>query len=331
MSAHFDWERALGELGVEYVTSGKNVGHGEINIRCPWCGANDPSFHLGINPKKSAWRCWRNKAHAGKSITYLLNRLVGFARASALLERYGLAGSQQTYARGPQSILGDGEAAPTRPFTFTMPTGVYPFDRKFDFATARYLAYRGFNARHVATVAADFCLHVGRHGQYAGRLVIPYIERGQIVHFTARAIAATKLRFKASPVDEAVIDPKELIYNADALDNPAGVILVEGPLDAIKTTFYAPLPGVALSTNSVSKEQLQRLKRAKRVIIMLDNDEVKNSAVGNVSTAALSLYADLMRAGVAAMVQPVPRGYKDLAEIPWNVFPRLITVETLLT
>ena len=39
----------LDDLNVEYIDSGKNHKAGNINIRCPYCGEEDPSYHLGIS------------------------------------------------------------------------------------------------------------------------------------------------------------------------------------------------------------------------------------------------------------------------------------------
>jgi len=189
---------------------------------------------------------------------------------------------------------------------------------------------RGFRNDDVTAVCSTFQLHVGRYGDYASRLIIPYIVGGVVAHFTARAIAPSRLRFKASPSDLATYDPTQLVFNSDALSNPAGVILVEGPLDAIKATVYGPLPAVALSTNTASPAQILLLKRARRVIILTDNDNVKTHSVGDISAQALTLFAQLMRAGVPVMLQPMMRGYKDLAEIPWNLYPDLVNLDTLL-
>jgi hypothetical protein len=332
VQARFDWEYVLRELGVDYTTKGKNVGRGEINIKCPWCGPNDPSHHLGIGisskTKQSAWRCWRNKTHSGHSTSYLLTKLVGRQRTLGVLRKYGLESANVRQA-APRAAEGDNEPA-ARPCEFKLPAGVYRFDSQFDFAHHRYLLARGFRGIDVAAIAEQFQLCVGRHGEYAGRLVIPYLVGNVAVHFTARAIAASHLRFKASPNDLAVFDPKELVYNSDAIENPAGVLLVEGPLDAIKASVYGPLPAVALSTNSASKSQIAVLKRARRVIILTDNDHIKTHAHGEVTVAALTLFAELMRAGISVSLQPMVRGFKDLAEIPWDRYPELVNVDTLL-
>lgn len=260
--------------------------------------------------------------HKGYSIAYLLNRLVGRAHASRILAKYGL--SDKPTLRVVEEENG------ARPLELVWPEGIYAYDPQFDHAVARYLVTRGFKEEDVNGVCERWQLRVGRHGTYAGRLIIPYLLGGAAVHFTGRAMGPAVLRYKANPTSCAVVDPSDLIFNADDVVAPAGVVLVEGQLDAIKATTYGPLPAVAMSTNSLSRNQLQVLTRARRVIIMVDNDHLKTSASGDITAAALTIYAQLIRAGVAALIQPIPRGYKDLAEIPATAYSALLSPEILL-
>ena len=47
------------EAGIQYVSSGKNVGGEDINIRCPYCDFLDPSAHCGINVTSGFFHCFR--------------------------------------------------------------------------------------------------------------------------------------------------------------------------------------------------------------------------------------------------------------------------------
>lgn len=73
----FDWRPFLEEHAIPYITRGPNVSRGETNIRCPFCGSADPSFHMGLNPETGWWSCWRNRtAHSGKSPVRLIMKLL---------------------------------------------------------------------------------------------------------------------------------------------------------------------------------------------------------------------------------------------------------------
>src|SRR5215831_10266594 len=77
------WQQLLDDANVDYVTRGSNTKKGEISIRCPWCGDDDPSHHLGIGEK--GWGCLRNAEHRGKSAITLISALLGCTPARAKL------------------------------------------------------------------------------------------------------------------------------------------------------------------------------------------------------------------------------------------------------
>jgi len=295
-----------------------------LNIQCPWCGTADPSFHLGINPKTGAYSCWRNRsAHSGYSPFRLLNQLLGAVKASAILRKYGVV------QRAAQDVVS--VRAEERPSVLHYPIGIAPYQAHLDDIFTRYLVQaRGFAQEDLAQVIQRFNLRVGRHGTYAGRWIIPYMVAGRVVYFTARAITSNAvLRYKACPDALAVLNPSTLLFNAEALDNPAGVILCEGALDAIKATIYGPIPAVALGTNNASAAQIQQLTRARRVFIILDNDHIENGPIGSVTNQALAIYANLISHGIPARVVPMPTPYKDLAAIPYSEYPKLLTIKAL--
>ncbi len=64
--------------------------------------------------------------------------------------------------------------------------------------------------------------------------------------------------------------------------------------------------------------------------MILDNDKGEDRIPGTHSEQTLLLYHDLIRAGVACRPVPMPKGYKDLADIPWRRFSTLITLDYLL-
>lgn len=315
-----DWISIFEEHGIEYRTRGANVAHGNINIHCPWCAYQDPSYHLGVSLTGKGYGCWRNSRHRGKDPSWLIRSLLGHQVAAKILARYVRAGR----AHGRPEIVRD---EIIRPHVLHLPEGVVQHDPIVDSRWDAYLVSRGFGIKDLPALWNDWGLLVGKYGTYAGRVLIPYYVRGEAVFFTARAITKdAEIRYKAMPHDQAVIDPKTILFNHDAIASPGGIILCEGPLDAIKATMYGPLPAVALSSNHATQEQLLALRAASRIYILLDNDHDDVMAVGE---QALLLYYELIRLGIPCVTRVIPKGYKDLAEIPAEKFADTITLEYL--
>lgn len=321
MRGIIDWVSVLEEHGVNYRARGANVAGGNINVHCPWCGGDDPSYHLGISLNGAGYGCWRNSKHRGRAPGYLLRALFGTA-ATEILRKYGITAS--SVPRAPADV-----AEPIRPSTLEYPDGVCEYHHSWGRAWLDYLTVeRGFNPEDLHILLDGWKLRCGRFGKYAGRLIIPYLMREQPVFFTARAIRDAELRYKAMPHDEAVINPKHILFHHDAIDSPGGIVVCEGQLDAIKATMYGPLPAVALSSNHATKEQLAALRAASRIYLVLDNDRWEIDP-RFISEQGLSLYHDLIKLDVPAKLVPMPRGFKDLASIPFEEYPSKFTLEYL--
>jgi hypothetical protein len=289
----FDWMTLLREQRIHYVTSGPNVKRGEVNIKCPWCGSADPSQHMGLNLETGWYSCWRNRAqHSGKSPLRLIMALLrvpyqrarslagldegyidpeGFdALAARLLRREGMTGRPEEVRR--RKLFMD---ASFRPITRKGATR-----RAYDYLREE----RGFNGASAAGDDADvlcrlYGLHMG-DGDFAARIVLPYVLDGELVTWTGRAIGPSKVRYKDLSIKESILPPKATLFNHDAIYDPqARVLLVEeGPFDALKTDFYGEPFGVravAMSTNTITDEQAFLLQGAveffERVFVVLDN------------------------------------------------------------
>lgn len=218
-----------------------------------------------------------------------------------------------------------------RPEDLVYPEGITEYAPGID---GRFLSYlimkRGFDEDGIARIFKEKKMLVGRFGKYAARLIIPYTVNGKPVYFTARAITDDpELRYRACPNVIAPMDPSHLLFNQDLVTNPAGIILTEGPLDAIKATEYGDLPALAMSTNHATKQQMALLHRARRVFIFMDNDELDTHEAGVVGGQALDLYYELIKLGIPCKCLPVPAPYKDLAEIPAEQFKRHLSLEKI--
>lgn len=319
----FDWEGLLTEQRVPFITSGPNVKRGELNIQCPWCGSADPSKHMGISRTTGWWACWRNRAqHSGKSPLRLVMRLLGVPYARAR-EICGL-GDDYVDPEGFDAIAARvmGRNKEVRPDLvdrrfLELDAGFLPIrDRGRTSRVWDYLYGRGFNGASKAGEDVDvlcdlYNLRAGT-GYWNDRVVIPYYQDGKLVTWTARAIAESTARYLDLSIEDSLLAPKETLFNHDCIQGGGkALVVVEGPVDALKLDFYGMPWGVravALSTNSVKDAQAFLLQPAddkfEQRIVMMDNASVLGLVDSMRMKQSLAFLKDLK-------AMPVPDGAKD--------------------
>lgn len=323
MSRRLDWRGVLRERGVPFIEKGKNVGRGEIAIRCPWCGSADPSMHMGINLDTGWWSCWRNRMqHSGKSPVRLLVQLLGInvrdARELAgLSDDYVDPDGFADFARGVlKNGLGSRRAVQERPQDMQWPKedGWRPLAprgltrRHWDYMTLE----RDFDPVDFDVVVRDYELGACTSGRNAHRVLLPYIVHGRMVAYTGRAIRKDmELRYLDAKHDLCVIEPRRTLYNHDALLAPARwLVVVEGPVDALKLDAYGKRYGVravALSTNSATEQQLYLL--AEYASTFTHMGCMMDASLGGIDNLRIMQELRLARPDVRAL--PPPAGLKD--------------------
>lgn len=316
----FDWPDLLKREGIPFIEKGPNVKRGEINIRCPFCGSADPSYHMGLNLGTGWWSCWRNRvAHSGKSPVRLIMRLLGIpywlARKTAGLgEDYV---DPEGFDAAAARLLGreTGTARPEelrREFLHHDRYAVPITDRIATRRAWNYLYERGFEERDIDRLVEDYDLRTARDGHFAGRVIMPYYLEGKLVAWTGRAIGTSNTRYRDLDRESCLVQPKETLYNHDCVITGGEVLVIqEGPFDALKIDFYGKAYGVrsvALSTNSVSDEQAAMLSAAddqfRRKLVMMDNA----TSLGFVDSMRLKQQLGFMH-NIKAV--KVPYGQKD--------------------
>ena len=317
MSRTIDWIRLLDEHRIPYIERGPNVKRGEANIKCPMCGSADPSFHMGLNLETGWYSCWRNrKAHSGKSPLRLIMRLLGVPYWKAR-EIAGLSADfidPEGFTAVVARLLGRAEKAQEMPENVNRYLA-YPDDfRPLRGSSARrhreYLLARGFE--YVDDFAELYDLAHTTSGDWAHRVVIPYKIDGDLVTWTGRAIAKAVIRYRDLPVDESLVPAKETLFNYDCIAKGGrALVIVEGPIDALKVDFFGREVGVravGLSTNSVSDEQAYMLEEARgqfdRTLVMMD----QASSLGFVDS--MRICQELAFIGKVSPIK-VPYGLKD--------------------
>lgn len=319
MSSKVNWLRLFREFNVEYIDHGHNVKKGNVNICCPFC-VNDQKFFMGVDPSSGAWGCWWSKEHRGMSPIRLIMRLlrVSYERAreiAGLGESYidpegfaAMADRLMGRSLPEQESEGNKSLSFLREFREISPTGAA---RRF----WNYLEGRGFD--DVSDLCDRYQLRCAISGDFQDRVIIPFIVNGEIVAWTGRAIGSTTLRYRDSPKEINVINPKETLFNIDAAKvGGKALVVVEGQFDVLKSDYYGSdfgVRSVGISTRMLTDDQVYVLNdiagRFDRVVLMLDTAK-KTDVVGSMDL--MGQLSDIRNLEYAS----VPYGYKDCGAMP---------------
>lgn len=230
----FDWHN------IYYITSGKNVQFGNFNTKCPWCGYDDPSEHLGISLTTGYWACWRNQEHRGKKPHKLLMKLLNCS-----YEQVELLVSEIDRTQIQQKPLPEkNNTASIRSLTF--PREIKPLSSISPKRFNAYLTNRGFNPAQ--KVMDQYQLrYCNLAGPWKDRIVIPVFIDKHLITWTARSIHSNaEIRYRTLAKEKSVYSLKETLWNYDQLKAALieHLFLVEGPFDALKLDFYGQALGL---------------------------------------------------------------------------------------
>ena len=296
-----DWRSLLNAVRVSWKDRGANCRAGNVNIACPWCG-NDPSQHLAISESKEAYFCYRDPAHAGRSFISLICKL-GNSRNEAI---------QLLNAHRHKSVALPEQA---KPLSSNQLTRAWDRFRVADYnpRAIAYLKQRGFPDPEATAWRYD--LRVAVEGVWSNRLLIPFCSpQGELLSWTGRAWRSeTNPKYMALQTnDEALI-----FFPQQDFDSKRVLVLVEGPVDAIKTAQAADRSEflvAALAGKHLNPAKLNQLRKAAlncdSLLLALDFDV-------NISTR-LRIQSDIAGyLGVRYHAKAaLPPGYKDPAELP---------------
>ncbi len=252
-----DVQQFLRDHNINYRTDGPNCSRGGIVIQCPFCGDDDPSEHMGWDLETAQWNCLRRSGvHSGRKPHKLIRQLLGcsydeadhIAGGQILLETNSLTNMLDKFATSENVEVSGRD--------LRLPTNFRPLQ---DQASAKhyrnYLIYRrGFPKKAVATMHKHYDLHYCVDGYWHGRIIFPLRLDGNLVGWTSRTISERQgLRYMSlsdRPSDSgqplALRSVKNMIWNYDTLLKKPGsdLVLVEGPIDALKIDSHARKMGV---------------------------------------------------------------------------------------
>ena len=317
-----NWVQFFEDHKIEYVTRSPNVKKGNINIRCPWCGEDDPSEHMGISLTKEAYGCWRSPNHSGKRPHRLVQALLGCShtQAAIVVAQYE-APDPDTLEQAMAALTGTSEppkAVKGQPHP-VMPTDFRHIKPKgLTMGFWYYLQARGFD--DVADLCFHYDLKCALTGNWKGRIIIPFYQKGELIGWTGRAITDPVHAPRYLSSSNAV---KQCVFNEDTLfDGGRLLFIVEGPFDALKLDYYGEPSGARATCvfgTSMSIDQLATLsrlrRRFKKVVILFDNDAVEPA-----------FYASDWLHASNVVIGQLPNGLKDPGELSPEEVEQLVDV-----
>src|SRR5882672_5668088 len=339
-TTQMNWLEFLNSQGIDFVTRSSNTKKGEVSVRCPWCGDDDPSMHLGISLTAENWGCHRNPMHRGHAPHRLIAALLGCSGAQARLIVRQFSQSDPDDLDSALEILaspehtGTGLAEPQPALSSqaspspTQPHYTTPQKLPEEFRTIRqrgvtlrfwdYLFYRGFGD-DTDQLTDMYQLRCAVTGRWKDRVIIPFYDAaGTLIGWTGRAIQEPVNAPRYLSSGEEV---KTTVFNEHKLQSGGDLLfMVEGPFDALKMDFYGrPLGaratcvfGVSMTIDQISIMSTLR-RRFKKVVILFDHDAIEPAFYA----------ADWLQASNVVIGQ-LPDGVKDPGSMSKQAIAKLV-------
>jgi hypothetical protein len=258
---------ALSELGIEFREAGAHhhVSTGWVGVDCPSCSPGTGGFRLGINLRSLGVNCW---SCGPLRLADSLARSSG-GRLGDVLRL--LSGVERLHT--PRKQHSGRFAWPEGTGPLTQPHRAYLRRRKGDPPLDAELLQRLWGLKS--------CRTPGRTYEH---VIIPIIQDGECISWTARNTRAGRSRYQNARPDQEAVPAKECLYGWDYVRGC--VIVHEGPVDVWRT---GP-GGVALMGLTWSAAQLSLLASVPRRVVCLD-------ATPQAQAAARRLAAELALCG----------------------------------
>lgn len=264
----------LEEHGIEHDP--RRTYRDNVYVKCPWCKDDDESAHMGIRLDGMAYGCWRDERHRGSEMEDIVQALLGCSVQEA--EDIVRGAKRNSSWDQLRERLARSDAAPETPEDerTEYPAGIAEIERRGPTVAARrYLRERGFRGKDLDVLISRYSLRFGVSGRWQRRLILPFIEAGQLVGWTGRSVGRSRIKYLTEPKGRG---SKRYVMNHDLLFGGGEVIaLVEGPLDALKLDFYGSAMGVravpllGLSVTDVQADKIAGLAGGfRKLAVVLD-------------------------------------------------------------
>ena len=261
ITANFNITSYLEDRGIKFTPGGrKNVSHGWVGVRCPFCG--DHSNHCGINIKKANFNCWICGEHGGiiKFIQAIENCESSEAWRIAKKFREDQSAPVELGNRKPPTLPPQGLRRNVLP-EYLLKT-LRPKHKK-------YLRSRKFNPKELEK---KYRLTGSRDdGPYPGRIVAPFFLNQKIVTYILIDITGeANVKYLPCPKEKSIVSHKKTLYNIDNVRSRK-VAIVEGPFDVWRIGDGA----VATMGIQFTRAQLNQLveKGTREAYVIYDSDQ----------------------------------------------------------
>jgi hypothetical protein len=208
----FNVQQFLEDYNVEYITKGKNVATGFVNVQCQYC--DDPSQHGAFSLQGNVYLCWRCGKH---DVAETLALLTGIDKR----EIYQLKKKYDDFIDIDQQQVEYHNTQITVPGSkLTSQHRAYLASRRFD---VEYLEHK-YDLR--GTLATG--------DLYAYRIIAPIYLNKRIVSYQGRDFTGKQqLRYATCKPENEIVHHKKILYNLDNAQQRK-VIVVEGVYDVFR-------------------------------------------------------------------------------------------------
>lgn len=226
---------------------------------CPFC--SDDKSHFGVSLEKERTHCFKCEYKSG-IIKFICDvEGVNYTGAVKILRKYGRRRSikrSQTLRKGSRF---NAEILPR----YTPLLDLCDSSRGARIAQ-RYLLKRGFFDEDIL----QYQLGLSTEDKLAGRIIIPFFERGQFIYYVARSFMGASPKYINPNEKKLGIGKAEILFNIDTAREAEEIYICEGVFDAIAVGTFA----VAILGKSLSDDQAYKLisTGCKSVTVMLDSD-----------------------------------------------------------
>lgn len=245
----FNAQQYLGDVGIPFWTTGKNVSDGWTSVQCPFCG--DRSNHGAFSPNGYTFSCFKCgiKTH---SINYIF-AVFNYSKSKAWEEFNKYNSSLQVVHKSSNTRAAKVEWSADTESVLPSIHAQYIKRRKYD---VKFI-------REMFDVRAEY-----HTGFFKYRLVIPVYMNHRLMTFVGRDVTGKSgLPYKNFPEEQSVLPAKECVYNIDNVHDTA--IIFEGIFDCWRFVHNS----VALFGLVYTKEQVRILAhKLKKAIICFDNE-----------------------------------------------------------
>ena len=260
-----DIKAILDEVGIDYKKTGKNVSQSDINIDCPFCGAEK---HLGINVGSGLCNCWVcsfSDLEKWPSFAGVLVKATDMRwnEIKDILKEHGFEESKEQ--RSTENNLAQ---------YCTLPAGCCSIESDIHECknAMRYLLNRGFDVNTVK----KYKLKVAVTGRFESRIIIPIFLNGKRVAFIGRDFTEKQdNRYKNSSVFESSERIRNTLYNYDTASRFKKIYITEGPTDVWK--FGDESVCVYKSRMSSSQRKLMIQAKPEQIVFAYDPDAIARS------------------------------------------------------